>query len=241
MNYKKIITLVLSAALFIVTAVTSNAKEYKALDKKEQSVVLISAYTANGDIAKLKPALVKGLESGLTVNEIKEIVAHLYAYVGFPCALNAQTAFMVLMDERVKQGIKDVEGRTASPVPTDINRDEYGAKIRAMLSGLDEVPPEAKWQKFNPVMDQFLKEHLFADIFIRDVLDHKTRELVTISALASLSGTAGQLKYHIGAAMNVGNTEAELTEFVTLIAEKVGTEEGDTAAEVLKNVLADRK
>lgn len=241
MNYKKIAILTLSAALFLVTAVSASAKEYKALDKKEQSIVLISAYTANGDIEKLKPALIEGLESGLTVNEVKEIVAHLYAYVGFPRALNAQTAFMILMDEREKAGIKDEVGKAASPVPANYDRDKYGAELRAMLSGLDKVPPEAKWQKFNPVMDQYLKEHLFADIFIRDVLSHKQRELVTISALAALHGTAGQLRYHMGAAMNVGNSEAELKEFVSLIKEKVGTEEGKTASEVLTAVLDSRK
>lgn len=229
------------SAVVLITAVTSNAKEYKKLDNKEQSVILISAYTANGDMEKLKPALIAGLESGLTVNEIKEIAAHLYAYVGFPRALNAQTLFMQLMDERAGQGIKDVEGRQASPVPADFDRDKYGAELRAMLSGLKEVPPEAKWQKFNPVMDQFLKEHLFADIFVRDVLTYKTRELVTISALAALHGTAGQLTYHMGAAMNVGNSEDELNEFVALIGEKVGSEEGETASEVLAGVLKSRK
>jgi len=32
----------------------------------------------------------------------------------------------------------------------------------------------------------------FADIFIRYILDFQTRELVTISALASMTGTGGQ-------------------------------------------------
>lgn len=234
------IILTISAVLFLNAGV-AKALEYKKLDKKEQSMVLISAYTANGDMEKLKPAMVDGLAAGLTVNEIKEIAAQLYAYVGFPRALNAQTLFMQLIDERTANGIKDVEGKSASPVPADYDRDKYGAETRAMLSGLKEVPPEAKWQKFNPVMDQFLKEHLFADIFIRDVLDHKSRELVTISALAALSGTAGQLQYHMGAAMNTGNTEDEMREFVSLISEKVGHKEGQTASEVLAAVLKSRK
>ena len=237
----KLAVLMLAAAFFTGAAVAADTKAYKALDKKEQSMVLISSYTSAGDLERLKPALVNGLETGLTVNEIKEIMAHLYAYVGFPRALNGQTLFMKLMDEREQRGVKDNAGKEASPVPADLNRDEYGAKIRAMLSGLDEVPPEAKWQKFNPVMDQYLKEHLFADIFVRDVLNHKQRELVTISALASLSGTAGQLKYHMSAAMNVGHSEAGMKDFVELITEKVGSKEGKAASEVLADVLKGRK
>lgn len=233
--------LILSLMVILTFAASAYAKEYKTLSKKQQSIIEISAFTANGNLQKLKAAFVNGLEAGLTVNEIKEIVAHLYTYTGFPRALNSQTVFMNLMDERAKQGIKDVEGKAASPIPADLNRDEYGAKVRAMLSGLKDVPPPAKWQDFSPVMDQFLKEHLFADIFARDVLDFKTRELVTISALASMHGTEGQLQYHLSAAMNVGNTEDELLEFVSVIKNSVGQTEGETASGVLSAVLKSRK
>lgn len=38
---------------------------------------------------------------------------------------------------------------------------------------------------FAPVLDQYLKAHLFGDIFGRDNLDWKTRELATIASLAA--------------------------------------------------------
>jgi 4-carboxymuconolactone decarboxylase len=38
----------------------------------------------------------------------------------------------------------------------------------------------------------------------RDTLDHQSRELATISVLASMTGTAGQIQFHLGAAMNTG-------------------------------------
>jgi hypothetical protein len=43
---------------------------------------------------------------------------------------------------------------------------------------------ERKWPLFSPAIDTFLKEHLFADIFVRDVISHQDRELATIAALA---------------------------------------------------------
>jgi alkylhydroperoxidase/carboxymuconolactone decarboxylase family protein YurZ len=91
---------------------------------------------------------------------------------------------------------------------------------------------------FAPAIDAFLKEHLFADIFARDNLDFQTRELATISALAALSGTAGQLQFHLGAAMNMGLTAVEMKQFIGVIQSKVGKREADAAASVLEKVLA---
>ena len=54
---------------------------------------------------------------------------------------------------------------------------------------------------FAPVIDTFLKEHPFADIFARDVLDHQSRELPTSAALSSMTGTDGQLRFGLGVAM----------------------------------------
>ena len=59
-------------------------EENQALSAKQKSIISIAAFTANGDLDKLKTALQEGLAAGLTVNEIKEILIHLYAYTGFP-------------------------------------------------------------------------------------------------------------------------------------------------------------
>ena len=174
----------------------------QALSAKQQSIIPIAAFTANGDMEKLRTALHEGLEAGLTVNEIKEILVQMYAYAGFPRSLNGIHTFMAVMDERQAQGIKDAMGKEASPVPADMNKDAYGAKVRARLGGREVIPPPIGYQLFTLVIDTFLKEHLFADIFARDNLDYQSRELATIAALASMTGTAGQLRFHLGAAMN---------------------------------------
>jgi 4-carboxymuconolactone decarboxylase len=106
----------------------------------------------------------------------------------------------------LSEGIKDEIGKDASPVPADMNKDAYGAQVRARLAGQDVIPPPSGYQLFTPIIDTFLKEHLFADIFARDILDYQERELATIAALASMPGTAGQLQFHLGAAMYTGLT-----------------------------------
>ncbi len=80
------------------------------LSARQQSIIPIAAFTANGDLDKLKTALQEGLAAGLTVNEIKEILVHLYAYTGFPRSLNGINTFMAVMKERQDQGIEDEIG-----------------------------------------------------------------------------------------------------------------------------------
>ena len=77
---------------------------------------------------KLRTALHAGLDAGLTVNEIKEILVQMYAYAGFPRSLNGINTFMAVMDERQAKGVKDEMGKDASPVPADMNKDAYGAR-----------------------------------------------------------------------------------------------------------------
>jgi 4-carboxymuconolactone decarboxylase len=212
----------------------------QALSTKQRGIIPVAAFTANGDLDKLKTALQEGLAAGLTVNEIKEILVHLYAYAGFPRSLNGINTFMAVMDERQAKGIKDEIGKEASPLPADMNKDEYGARVRARLAGWDTIPEAGGYQLFAPIIDTFLKEHLFADIFARDILDFQSRELATIAALASMTGTAGQLWFHLGAAMNTGLTAAQMKDFVSVLESKVGTKEAENASRILGQVLSAR-
>jgi quercetin dioxygenase-like cupin family protein len=212
-----------------------------ALSAKQRGIIPIAAFTAVGDQERLRTALTEGLEAGLTVNEIKEVLVQMYAYAGFPRSLSGIQTFMAVMDERQAKGIKDQAGKDAAPLPAGMNRDEYGAKVRATLAGQEVIPPPSGYQLFTPVIDTFLKEHLFADIFARDILDHQSRELATNAALASMTGTESQLQYHIGAAMTVGLTEAQMRDFISVLAAKVGERESESAGEVLTAVLNSRK
>ena len=106
----------------------------QALSAQQQRIIPIAAFTANGDMEKLKTAMHAGLDAGLTVNEIKEILVQMYAYAGFPRSLNGINTFMAVMDERQAKGIKDAMGKEASPVPANMNKDKYGAKVRARLA-----------------------------------------------------------------------------------------------------------
>ena len=86
----------------------------------------------------------------------------------------------------------------------------------------------------------FLKEHLFADIFGRDNLDIQSREIATISALASMEGVNPMLQFHLNAGMNVGLTEAQVRSLISVLESRVGKKEADNANEILSKVLSSR-
>lgn len=231
-------------ALILGLAATTEAKNMNtelSLDARQQAIVTIAAFTTSGEQERLRPALIEGLEAGLTVNEVKEVLVQMYAYAGFPRSLSGIWTFMAVMDEREAQGIKDEEGRDASPIPADLDRDAYGARVRAELSGLKEVPTtEAPYQKFAPIIDTYLKEHLFGDIFARDILTYQERELATIACLARLGGVEGPLNFHMGAAMNTGLTEGQMHGFIDVLEAKVHETVAQKAGAVLEKVLAAR-
>lgn len=236
--YRQRLVFLLAASIFTLChwGQTMAQNHAELLNEKQRSIAIIAAFTATGNQERLKPALQDGLNEGLTVNEIKEVLVQMYAYAGFPRSLNGLALFSDTLDARKAQGIEDPLGAEARPVPA-MDRNAYGSQMRAHLTGRKEDISNQKWQEFSPVIDTFLKEHLFADIFARDVLDEKSREIATIGALAAMQGTRPQLQSHLEISLNIGLTPPQLRDFASLIEASVGTQEGTTAKETLNAVL----
>lgn len=201
---------------------------------KETAIVAIAAIAAKGDLSQLSVSLTQGLEAGLTVNEIKEILVQLYAYAGFPRSLNALGTFMGLLAERQRQGIEDPEGPTAGPLPTDKTSLEFGTENQTRLVG---QPVKGPLFDFAPAIDQYLKAHLFGDIFARDVLSWKEREIATIATLANIPGVNPQLQAHYGISLNNGVTAQQLTYFIDVLRQACGDAVADNAETVLAALL----
>ena len=211
------------------------------LSPNEQSIISIAALTAKGDLTSLKPALNSGLESGLSVNQIKEVLVHLYAYCGFPRSIRGLQTFMEVVNERKAKGINDVLGAEASPISEEQPKYERGKKVLGELTKVPQDGAMSGYSAFAPVIDTFLKEHLFADIFERDVLTYAERELVTISVISSIGSAEPMLRAHLNICLNVGLTPEQLNEFVGIIQSTVGEKEAKNAQAVLNEVLKNRK
>lgn len=206
----------------------------KALDQKQQHLIPIAAFTANGDTASLKAAIEEGLDAGLSVNEIKELQIHLYAYAGFPRALNGLATSMTVLDERKARGIKDDMGKEPGAMPMDNNSLEQGKRVQTELSGRPVTGPLFD---FAPGINTLLQSHLFGDLFSRDVLDYRSREIATVSALASMDGVESQLGAHIRIATNVGLSETQLMETASVLSTRVGKNAGDSVKQGIAQVL----
>jgi len=205
------------------------------LSRKQESIVPIAAYTANGDQAGLKKALTEGLNASLTVNELKEILVQLYAYAGFPRSLNAISTLQSLLNERKQSGINDIMGKGSGKGTFQNGKFEFGKDVQTKLTGSTAT---GSAQTFVPLIDTLLKEHLFADIFSRDILDFKTREIATISALASLGGAEAQLRGHLGVGRNVGLSEGQLRGIANKLSVEVDKDAGDTTAKLLDGMFS---
>lgn len=242
MNKK--ITFILTGVIFSlfnftnISEAQSVKSESQVFNARQESIVTIAAFTAKGELPQLKNALNEGLDAGLTVNEIKEVLVQMYAYCGFPRSLNGISTFMGVVDERKAKGIQDEIGKEPSPLPVDKNSIELGTEVQTRLSG--GKPVSGAIYTFAPAIDKFLKGHLFGDIFGRDNLDYQSREIATISALASMGGVNPQLQAHFNIGFNTGLTETQMRSLTAVLEARVGKQEADNANEVLEKVLGSR-
>jgi alkylhydroperoxidase/carboxymuconolactone decarboxylase family protein YurZ len=209
----------------------------KVLNAKQESIVLIAAYTAKGEQTYLKEAINSGLSNGLSVNEIKEILVHLYAYCGFPRSIRGLQTFMQVLDERKTKGINDKIGNDASHINEEGSKYERGKKILGTLTKSPQPDTLTGYSAFAPVIDTFLKEHLFADIFERDVLTYAQRELVTVSVICAIGNAEPMLRSHLTICLNVGLTPNQLQQSIEIIKSTVGKKEAKSAQNVLDEVL----
>ena len=78
-----------------------------------------------------------------------------------------------------------------------------------LASGVAELAPD---------FARMAIEFPLGDIYAREGLDLRSRELVAISSLATLGDTGTQLRMHIRAATELGVTKAEIIEILMQIA-----------------------
>lgn len=207
------------------------------LNPKQLSLIPIAAFTATGDLEKLKPALIKGLENGLTVNEIKEVFAHQYAYAGFPRALNGMLTFKSLLEERQKQGIKDIQGAIPSTLASGTDYYQLGTERLAYLNQTSiEDNSKPLFENFSPTMDYALKAHLFGYLFSRDNLSPLEREIVVVSTLSVLGNVNAQLRSHLRITQNLGVDSIQMQKIIMTLQQSIGVDLANNAQSLLQQL-----
>ncbi|MDR2830245.1 MAG: carboxymuconolactone decarboxylase family protein [Methanobrevibacter sp.] len=85
--------------------------------------------------------------------------------------------------------------------------------IEEMFDELEDIAPD---------LGRFVVEFPYSEIYTRDGLDLKTRELITVAVLTALGTASTQLEHHINAALNVGNSPKEVVEAIIQMSAYAG-------------------
>lgn len=219
-------TTALFAAFSLFSAIIATAQaaaqiqaiqEQMMLNPKQQSLVLIGKYLAIGDQEKLKTVLNQTFDNNaLTLNEAKDAMVQLYAYCGFPRALNGLTTLMNAADERRTKGLKTETGREPTALPSGFNSLQEGKKVQTELTGR---PVQGGIFDFAPDINRYLQAHLFSDIFAGDLFTWQEREMLTLGALGANADTAAQYNAHKNIAGHNGVTDRRLEIIERLVKE----------------------
>ena len=121
-------------------------------------------------------------------------------------------------------------------IPLIMTRYEKGKKtlegiqnrsVEEIFKGLEDIAPD---------LSRFVVEFPYSEIYTREELDLKTREICTVAALTVI-GTIPQLKDHINAALNVGNSPTEIVEIIMQMSAYCGFPKAINAMIAAKEVF----
>lgn len=226
---------------FIIEYAFGDIYTRNALDLKSKEIAVVAALTAMGNAQpQLKVHLNGALNTGSSINEVKEVILQMSVYSGFPGCINGMNALKEVLEERSNKGIKDDIGKSPSyhNENTRLNRGEHE------LTKLDSTQVEKlkkAYDEFSPSLVRFVLEYGYADIFSRDNLSTRHRQIATISALAAMGNAKSQLKFHINAGLNIGLKENEIKEIMLLMSIYAGFPTAINGTYILKEVITEKE
>lgn len=123
------------------------------------------------------------------------------------------------MEDRLKRGLKklqEVDGKAGEDIANNMN---------------DIFPDLVK----------YMIEYVWGDIYSRNILDLKSKEMAVVAALTAMGNAKPQLKVHINGALNVGCTINEIKEIILQMSAYAGFPASINAMDELKSVLKERE
>ena len=104
------------------------------------------------------------------------------------------------------------------------------------FKGVKGERPYDLWKAFDKNLAKDLSLFVTGQVYAREKIPHKTRQLITIASLTVLSRLE-ELKMHIQAALNVGCTPDEISEVIFQTFVYGGMPATNSALKTLKSVL----
>jgi 4-carboxymuconolactone decarboxylase len=97
-------------------------------------------------------------------------------------------------------------------MPSDPERRARGAQKLGEILGQTPDQVDRSLGDVAPQLATYVLETIYGEIYQSETLDSRTRQIVTVAALATLGTAAPQLRTHIDGAMRCGVTREELVD-----------------------------
>lgn len=198
---------------------------------KQKEIAVVAALTAMGNAApQLKVHINGALNVGCSIEELVEVIIQMSSYSGFPSSLNAINVLKEVIADR---------NTTFKPI-NDIKKEnrfligkEWLSKLKKeqadiLKDNLDDIAPD---------MVEYVVAYGYGDIYSRENLDIKLRQIATIAALVAMGTAEPQLNFHINAGLDVGLTKEEIIETIILMCVYAGFPAALNGIAVAKDVF----
>jgi 4-carboxymuconolactone decarboxylase len=121
----------------------------------------------------------------------------------------------------------------------DAQRVERGMRVLSELTGGSSQPVFESMRRDFPFLADATAGYALGDVWGRQVLDPKTRQLAAMAAFGAM-GLRPFFKIHAGYALNAGASREELKEIVYLITVPAGFPRAIDASQALQELFAER-
>jgi len=208
---------------------------YGNLDTRTRLMVILASMIACQAVAEYKVMLGGALNVGVTPIEVKEIVYQAVPYVGMAKVYDFINATNEILEGR---GVKlPLEGQSTTSPETRL---EKGLAFQKAMIGEERIDKMYADSPANQIhIQKYLSANCFGDYVIRNGVDIKTRELLTISMLLTLGGCEPQLKGHIQTNINVGNDKETMLSVVTQLLPYIGYPRTLNAIRCINEIVPD--
>jgi 4-carboxymuconolactone decarboxylase len=157
----------------------------------------------------------------------------------WPQRARAQAACMLLT---LTAGVASVHAAPAAPAAADAadsQRVERGLQVLGELTGGASQPVFEQMRRDFPFLAEATAGYALGDVWGREVLDAKTRQLAAMAAFGAM-GLRPFFKIHAGYALNAGASADELKEIVYLLTVPAGFPRAIDASQALQEVFTER-
>jgi 4-carboxymuconolactone decarboxylase len=113
-----------------------------------------------------------------------------------------------------------------------------GAQKISEILGQTPEQVERSLGDIAPQLASYVLDTIYGEIYQSSALDSRTRQIVTVAALATLGTAAPQLRTHITGALRCGVTREELIEIMMQLVPYVGIAAAINGVAVCRDVFA---